>query len=348
MPTNKLHFTIHQTYDLNTQVDKITVLGIRTPSYDVVSRYVNMWNWKKVKFNFANFRLACVSQLPVDPLGVGFEAGQIAPQELVNPMLFKTVTGDTLDAILDIIYNESAAAFNNKDTLTEQRISSVEQGGTPATSPLGAYYKLLGDDSFRQAHPQVGLEATHLVPIVREMLSVRPLTSRSSSNSVSLRPFGYSDALPPQFYGYATPFDASTGEAGYSNSTGKYVNTGNQFLSGGARPMPAFDISGAMLGQTEPQTWPSQVVAVCVMPPAIQKSLYYRCIVSWNITLSEFVPSFRWQLSPDLIFSTSYKNWMDVPVDSGSATAMSLMDDETGILVTEGVENVTKVTENLT
>lgn len=338
MPTNKLHFTVHQTFDLNTQVDKISVLGIRTPSWSLLSRYVEMKNWKKIKFNFANFKIACVSQLPVDPLGVGYEAGQVAPQELVNPMLFKTVTGESFDAMLDVIYNRDASAFDSgwspdTVTLTEQKIA----GFTPSSdlSPVDIYYKLLGDDSFRQAHPQVGLEAHHLVPLVREVLSVRPIVSVSSGTLA--RPFNYRHIGDD----FAPSYNASTGVL----SEEAFTVGANQVMSGSARPMPAFDINGTVFQNGQYISWPTQVCACLVMPPAIQKTLYYRCIVSWNITLSEFIPSFRTNFNANY---NIYHNWTDVPVDSATATALEVMDDSTGIIVTDGLENVNLVTENLT
>lgn len=344
MPTNKLHFTIHQTFDLNTSVDKITVLGIRTPSPQVVSRYVNMQNWKKIKFNYCNFKLACVSQLPVDPLGVGFEAGQIAPQELVNPMLFKTVTGDTISSILDIIYTNT---FDNQDaTLTEQKIEGIDSTGT-ITDPMNAYYTLLGDDSFRQAHPQVGLEAKGLVPLVREMLSTRSLMSLLNG---LVNPYGINDNVNDlELASSATRFYNRNGNMTVGD--GPSVESINYFISGSTRPMPAFDITGTAVGHGSDSVnngkWPVQHVAVCVMPPAIQKSLYYRCIVSWNITLSEFFPSY---LGSNLLGSTPthiYNNWMEVPVDTANATALNLLEDETGIITTGGVDNIRKVTENV-
>lgn len=336
MPTNRLHFTVHQTFDLNTQVDKISVLGIRTPSWTLLSRYVEMKNWKKIKFNFANFKIACVSQLPVDPLGVGFEAGQVAPQELVNPMLFKTVTGESFDALLDVIYNGATSAYDSgwspdSVTLTEQKIAGFTPDST--LSPVQIYYRLLGDDSFRQAHPQIGLEAHHLVPFVREVLTTRPIVGGDIYN----RPYAIQDIGPTG----APAFNASTG----SMSMETFSPVNNQILSGVARPMPAFDICGTIKDNGQYVSWPTQVCAVLVMPPAIQKTLYYRCIVSWNITLSEFIPTFRTGFSNDY---NMYHDWTDVPVDTATATALSLMDDTTGILVTDGIENVNLVTENLT
>lgn len=347
MATNSINLTIHETYDLNTKVDAVTLLAIRTPSYDTVAKYVDIRNWSKIKFNRASFRLACVSQLPVDPLGVGFEAGQIAPQELVNPMLFKTVTGESLGNILDVIYGNNNATQDDGDSLkaleSKEVVVTALNSSEPSfsTSPLDMYYVLLGDDSFRQAHPQAGLTANNLIPLVREMYTTMPLgvtpTGKVGQPGENTTNNNYQ---VPLFDDETGRIWANWGDVGLTGAQGRII-------SGATRPMPAIDtLAGSKLNNAV-QSWPMAYCAVCVMPPAIQKSLYYRCIVSWNITLSGFVPNFRLNAYVGTERAHIYKNWMDVPVDSNTAAAMELWDDG-GLIATDGVENVTMVTQNLT
>lgn len=339
MPTNALHFTINETYDLNTSVDKLTLLAVRTPTIDIVKKYVNLQNWRKVRFNRCSFRLACVSQLPVDPLGVGTEVGQISPQELVNPILFKTVTGESLGGLLDAIYGTGAT--HQGYSLKELKVSNVNGDENNA---LTTYYSLLADDSFRQSHPQVGLTATGMIPLVRNVLSTMPL-GQSQGNPIVADSYdtggvGQNDAVPS--------FDSTTG-----NVTGAYAGGARQasnaqmLISGHTVPLPAFDIApigAGVYASGSTVRWPFSYVCACVMPPAIQKSLYFRCIVSWSVSLLEFAPNFRFPNYPKYD-SPVYQDWIEVPV-SASAQAMNTLDGE-GLLVGDGLDNVQHVTSQV-
>lgn len=345
MVTNSINLTIHETYDLNTKVDAVTLLAIRTPSYKTVEKYVSTRNWQKIKFNRASFRLACVSQLPVDPLGVGFEAGQVAPQELVNPMLFKTVTGESLGPILDVIYGTNATN-DNGDSIKRVDAKEIVEAAlnnntTMSATPLDMYYVLLGDDSFRQAHPQAGLTAHNIIPLVREMYSTMPISntevnyvgvegSNSRNNSYGVGKFDVADGK----------IWANPGTSGLEFSTGRVI-------SGPTRPMPPIDTNAGSKSWNFEQSWPMSYCAICIMPPAIQKSLYYRCIVSWNITLSGFVPQYRQSAYLGTSKSNLYNDWVDRPVDPATAQALQLWENE-GLIATDGAENVNMVAQNLT
>lgn len=346
MVTNSINLTINETYDLNTKVDKITLLAIRTPSFNTVSRYVSPKTWSKIRFNRASFRLACASQLPVDPLGVGFESGQISPQELINPILFKTVTGDSLGSILDVIYGGNAT-HDNGDSLKDLEVGNIvtfHNDGIDdlATDPMAMYYTLLGDTSFRQAHPQVGISAGNIIPLVREVYSTMPL-----ANTVNKRVgvVGYNS--PNNEYGVAQFGDGTV----YANPGSYGISTtesSGRIISGRTVPMPAIDtLAGSKSNTGDPISWPMSYCAICIMPPSVQRSLYYRCIVSWNITLSGFVPNYQ----QDAFFGTKsdnmYNDWIDRPVSEAVATASELWDDS-GLIVTDGMENVSKVTQTVT
>lgn len=344
MPTNRLHFTIHQTFDLNTVVDSMTILAIKTPDIGTIRRYANLTNWKKIKFNSASFKLACVSQLPVDPLNVGTEPGLISPQELVNPMLFKTVTGESINSVLDAIYtvNYGTGVVEQDGALKRVMFDKLVDNSGTSTSPLDVYYTLLGDDSFRQAHPQVGIQAFDLIPLVREVLTMSPLYA--GSNKIG------TDHDNDRISSYRDLPGLGGDGVGSVNISVNAQNPGRAYpklIHGRTLPMPSFDIwpSSKIVGNEQVSIeWPSTYVAVCVMPPAIQKSLYYRCIVSWNITLSEFNPSYNAQAISDS--SHIYADWIDTPVSQGVAAAMELFDNN-GVINTVGAENVRMVTESV-
>lgn len=346
MVTNSINLTIHETYDLNTKVDKVTLLAIRTPSFKTISRYVSPRNWSKIKFNRASFRLACVSQLPVDPLGVGFDSGQISPQELINPILFKTVTGESLGPILDVIYGPSATHEGGSlRDFEASEVNTVVLGDSvvKAANPMNMYYTLLGDDSFRQAHPQQGLVANDLIPLVREMYATMPL-SRTGAGDVGMA----GTSSPNNEYQVAS---FANGVIGAEPSVpGNIQNSAwatGRIISGRTVPMPAIDtMPGSKVWGSDAISYPTTYVGLCIMPPSVMRSLYYRCIVSWNITLSGFVPTFRRTADQSTNVDDMYSDWIERPVSNAVAVASQLWEDD-GLIATDGMENVTKVTENI-
>lgn len=259
-------------------------------------------------------------------------------------MLFKTVTGESINSVLDAIYavNAPSGTVEQDGALKRIMFDRLEDNNGTNSSPLSVYYTLLGDDSFRQAHPQLGLQAFDLIPLVREVLTLSPIYagqkivgSGHNNDNVSM----YRD-LP------------GIGDDGLGsiNISENAVNPGRAYpklIHGRTIPMPSFDIwpTSKIVGNENVSIeWPSTYVALCIMPPAIQKSLYYRCIVSWNITLSEFNPSFNAQYISDP--THIYADWIDTPVSEGVALAMQMFDDN-GVVATVGAENVRMVTESV-
>ena len=82
---------ISETYDLSTQVGKMGLIAVHTHSFHAIS---GAWgglakNHKFMRLVNCDITMACASMLPADPLQIGTEAGDIAPQDMFNPILFK-------------------------------------------------------------------------------------------------------------------------------------------------------------------------------------------------------------------------------------------------------------------
>lgn len=359
MVTNYVSLTINETYDINTLKDKMAVIGIRTPSPGLVSKYIDPKQFKKIKFHSCSIRLASASQLPVDPLGVGFEAGQIAPQDVMNPLLFKAVSGESFSAVLDCIYNgktisqnsdfyyEGTLDVNHVDASTDVAIGMTPEGSDFTASAYDIYYTLLHDGTFRPAHPQQGLVVNDLKPLVRDIHSTMPMATHlnsskwltsgfSSSGTINSRnpaPLAESDGI-----GYVwTDLDGSN--SGY--------NSYNFFMSGGTRPMPAFNTQVA-LGMDNQCAWPFTYVGCLVVPPYKMASLYMRMVVSWHITLSEFIPIFKRGVRGDTDPNWLYADMIQVPVTPATATVSDGLEVKNELLEGSNLDGISYVGSSLT
>nr|WCD56374.1 MAG: capsid protein [Smacoviridae sp.] len=277
MPT----IQIRETYDLSTTVNRMGLIGIHTPSMELLKKLYPgfVLNYKKVKADKMDLALASASLLPADPLQVGVESGEIAPQDLFNPILYRAVSSDSFNTIMNRVY-----AMNDLKSGTSL-VTPGTVGNDPFTSmnSTDVYYSLLSEDGWAKAMPQSGFTMRNVRPLVYEMLntfgnSLMPV-SATSLNTVNL-----------------------------VNNAGNEWNSNNiaQTFRGASRPMPAIPtISGmtsrsAGLSSADQEvvgTWsipvgkvndiPKTFCAVIVLPPAKLHKLFFRITIVWTISFFE-------------------------------------------------------------
>ena len=257
---------ITETYDLRTDVGKMGILGVHTPSTTLIKK---IWgnaikSHRYMRLLGCNVQMACASLLPADPLQVGTEEGSIAPQDLFNPILYTAVSNEGFDRILNRIYENTNVDTGNIGSVNSEDYES---------SATGIYYALLAEGRFKKAMPQAGLEMSGLKPIVFPMLAT---------------------------YGNAFTSDASNGNIGLDYSglgkipgkEGKQLSTGSALMRGRPMDMPAipttavYSTSSATSGTVMDASFPKSFVACIITPPAVLHVLYYRLKITWFIELS--------------------------------------------------------------
>lgn len=264
---------VTQTYDLSTAVNKMGILGIHTPPENLIRRLYGgfLLNYNKFKLDKCDLACACASVQPADPLQVGVQAGDIAPADMFNPILYRTCTNDSFNTIINRVYS-----YSSGQTVQNQSIVTAGTAGSDAFPNLAnqtdVYYALLAEDGWRKAMPQTGFSMTNVVPLVYNVLSQYGQTTPTSlGTNTSVRVTGDLD--------------------------GTFSNTALQsFIRGNAQPMPAlptgYDYNvnagsssdwGTAYRPSEsliPPTW----CGVIIMPPASLHILYFRISISWTIS----------------------------------------------------------------
>lgn len=266
---------VTQTYDLSTAVNKMGILGIHTPPENLIRRLYGgfLLNYNKFKLDKCDLACACASVQPADPLQIGVEAGEIAPADMFNPILYRTCTNDSFNTIINRVYS-----YSTGNTVQNQSLVTSGNQGSDAfpnmANQTDVYYALLAEDGWRKAMPQSGFTMTNVVPLVYNVLSqygnTTPVSITTGSNIASVR---------------------ITTSAG--GSTTENLQT---FIRGNAQPMPALptgyayntDVSsstdwGTAYRPSEaliPPTW----CGVIIMPPASLHILYFRISISWTIS----------------------------------------------------------------
>lgn len=267
--------TLTETYDLSTVKDKMGIIAIRTPSMSSIDK---KWpgfirNFKFVRPLSCNVRVACASALPADPLQIGTSAGKVAPQDMFNPILYKTVSNESWNGLVNRIYGVSGFT----DSLSEVVHVSQDAFSTSPVTPTqstNAYYALLSEPGWAKAAPQAGLSMNNVKPLVWTVLNT--IGAPSSA----------------QFTSPDNTVPAVSANSSVSSAQRAF------FLKGHPQPMPrvatvvsAGDVVNATSSlyegiSTNLGTIPSCYCAVLVMPPSTLHLLYYRLVVSWTVEFS--------------------------------------------------------------
>jgi hypothetical protein len=259
--------------------------------------------------------MACASMLPADPLQVGVEAGDIAPQDMFNPILYKAVSNDAMSNLLNKInaggQTSNTGTWFNKNSVSSQNDVSFNYDATKEIDQFAMYYGLLSDtDGWKKAMPQAGLQMRELVPLTFSLVATQG------------QPGVVGNLGLPTFY---YPSDGFGGEdedkiTAHANSLGRYMR-------GDTRRMPAFDTmvitsGGSFANDARHAIYPAETsgtyptvdaqlhgipavtstsssnliapnldapncfVAAIVLPPAKLNRLYYRLKVSWTVEFS--------------------------------------------------------------
>lgn len=338
---------VSETYDLSTKVNKMGIVGIHTPSGDLISR---MWpglilQHKKFRFVKCDVAMACASMLPADPLQVGVEAGAIAPQDMFNPILYKAVSNESMNqfqAWLSIVQqtNNITGAFNQGSVVDVNDPTFLGEGGTPEFDQFSMYYALLADsDGWRKAMPQAGLVMRGLYPLVFQVVS-----QYSSAPENDAYDAGDNISVPGLSLG--------TSERSPDSQVGTFASVVNRTMRGPSMRMPAIDTSffvgksttdsalvpGGINIDSALDNVPPAYVGMIILPPAKLNQLYYRLKVTWTI---EFT---------GLRSAVDVSNWLNLEsigqlaYGTDYADQSSRMTAKTGMVDTAG-SSITKIME---
>lgn len=201
MATNSVTCSYQEIIDLHTESDRVSVIGIHTPTGDVPKQMFSGFykQFKKMKYLGCSLAMVPAARLPADPLQVSYEAGEptIDPRDMLNPIMFKGCHGNDMGAILNRMYSmgfsdlPNTSAISGASTGFTDRTSSTEIVGFPTAWSTGAnntnenmdpykcvsalYYKALTDNTWMKANPQRGFKKKGLRPLVYNVATTHQL-----------------------------------------------------------------------------------------------------------------------------------------------------------------------------
>lgn len=281
--------SVSETYDLATKPSKMTLIGIHTPTKDIIQKtYPGLcMNSKYCRIVKQDVKIACASMLPASVGEVGLGVDDIAPQDLFNPILYKAVSNDSMST-LEARLAGLSSIYSGGATIDGAQAITSNESVTGLDDEFNVYYALLSNrDGFKTANPQQGLTLTNLVPLVFE---------------------AYYNYGVNQTAGTSSPVDNFNTLS--CADSGLYIRSGSAMhMRGKAHPMPKFNttyLTGADtagnrmqngMGDGYPVNAHIQMptlmpvyTACVVMPPSKRHLLFYRMVVRTTLEFSEVRP----------------------------------------------------------
>jgi len=334
--TEMVTVKISETYDLSTRAGKMSFIAIHTPSLGLAKR---MWGglfeqYKFVRFASCDVAMACASTLPADPLQIGTEAGDIAPQDMFNPILYRACSNDSFNTVLNRISaqvdNTNASGPDDKAniTLAGESVSAQNDPWIDGADQFALYYTLLSDDGWRKSMPQSGMVMRGLYPICFSVLS--------NHGAMSSR---YTARNEASDNAYSTTIMKTTGEVVSSYSSAFPTN----IIRGAPVRMPAMPThlggtNDGVLGEVRPYEAPRCMVGAIVMPPSKLNQLYYRMKVTWTLEFTGLVSSIEWMKLSDIASISEDSYATDYAIQTQSMSVRTDMVDTTGANITKIME----------
>lgn len=286
---------VRETYDLATVKNKMTVIGIHTPRPDIIKRNFPglLMQCKAYRPYACDVRIACASVLPSDPLGVGLAEGDVAPEDLFNPILYKAMSNvgmSQLEARINSLVTEytPGSTLGSGDVAGQSANIEVD-GVTSASDEFPIYYGLLSNaHGWKHANPQSGLEMKGLVPLVHEMVyNIGDNYVNDNGNT------GNGNAVAPSANGSGNITLPALGIRAGAKRMPMINTTTYNALAISPPGFPQYQGAGLSNLPNNVETdvpFLNIVVAGIIIPPSRLHQLFYRMVVEWTIEFSQIRP----------------------------------------------------------
>lgn len=291
MVNKYINATYQEIYDLATSPDKVTIIGIRTPSGSVPQKMLSgLWKqFKSVKYNGCDFIMRATARQPLDPLQVGNTAGsQMDMRDIQNPILFRGCHGESLGSILNDLMGSNSHSFQGDSlNIDESNLADIEN----------FYYQCLTDMSWQKSMPENGFARNGLHPLVYGLSSnVQVNYARSGDVTINGRTFVNDPGT------LATNEDAIDGKLSRVPNMGIQVKSdGSAFLYGGSnffshdlQPLGWLDTENRVGGSAD-DPFPNANIPICYMgilmlPPAYTEGVrqFFRIVITHRFTFKDF------------------------------------------------------------
>lgn len=276
---------VRETYDLHTIKNKMSVIAVHTPSKGIIQRNYPglLMQCKGYRPVSVDIRLACASVLPLDPQGVGLAEGDVAPEDVFNPILYKAVSNRSMSQIELFIHQTLGS--NSPISAKGDSLDGTNNG--ILSNDFNLYYGLLSNThEWKHANPQQGLEMRDIKPLVYEM-NYTLGQAEVSTGSNTPRLIGLNPDATPNLNSGTSPIQKFLGKA---KPMPMLWTTQIQVDQTGENPSvirhrPGFVVDDYNWQVDVPD--PKIYCALLCIPPSRLHQLFYRMVIEWTLEFSQ-------------------------------------------------------------
>lgn len=294
MATNYARASYTEIYDIQTTPNTPTVIGVHTPGMDLPYAMLGGFfkQFKKFRYSHCDISFVPVATLPLDPLQVGFEAGQSPPQDIVNPLLHRAFMGESLGSFFDTYFPQFE--LDTSALGDEQEPASVDWSNYNSTAMASGfttiYYQSISDPHFLKSGVQQGFVRNGLVPLVRRVNSnyqFGPFRNRNDGIFVEAN------------LGNISEFNNVHESVGYDiveqKPVSSFVPESPALFSSGAYPLDWLDTlanvgnSSDVPARADGVAWlPKLYMYFIMLPPSLGTVMYFRMVIKHYFEFKDF------------------------------------------------------------
>lgn len=312
MSTNKAFAKYQEIYDVNTVSNKVSLIGIHTPTGSKPRAMLSGFFTQFRKYKY----IGCsVVGTPAQRLGLNLAqlstaAGQSAvnPKDVFNPALVRGCHGDNLNAALNSIYKGSFQEEGSSLGM-DQFTDSVVPAGSITWESM--YYRMLQDPSFKKFSLSSGIKLKGLHPMVYNVASNTQMLPSEGHTGVGL--LDRDSTTGDITWNDDTFGSIPTGDAGYTRATPQFMTNRLQSLGWMDTRQVLNGNAGAIVpGYT---VLPRIFMAVIVLPPALSDSV----VTSMRFVVTHYFAFKEFNTSLTLEGASEYYDWLTTQTNNSKA-----------------------------
>lgn len=340
--TNFVKATYQEIYDIGTQSERITVLGIHTPQPNDTGNsyhsklYGLFFNYRKFRYAGCSVSIIPAAQLPADPLQVSYEAGEtIDPRDLLNPIMFHGTHGASLSQALNRVFvNTATPTYTDNDdgSLLQQSFLNSQNVPNNTVTPNDLqYYACMSDPTWKKWNVQQGAKLPFMSPRVWKASTVFPIMPQDGNAGNGLNSVDYGKIDTQGRFTDGLGFSSGGLTVPVPGNPVLSADTYNQFLSSGTTRLGWLPTYGFMNAQQSPASnlprtlLPKIFMGIIMLPPSYKQELYFRVIVQHYFEFKDFsAGGLSWSTLP---LRHGYYNWLPASA-TGTALSIDAMEGE--------------------
>lgn len=302
MATNHVYCSYQEVIDLHTEGNHVTVIGIHTPTGNTPRRmFKGLFDqFKQYKYNGCSIKLVPAARLPVDPLNVSVDPGQVLgtavdPRDALNPLMFHGCHGDDMGTILNKLYGTENVISDSIDGLDAPSSGAIlPQGFKDVLERL--YYKALTDNTWKKAGAQRGFMKSGLRPLVYSLAANRQIMPGTQGMPITVDENGNlvqnlgdpMDGWQLEDDTLGMPVNKSTLQLMTPRLTGLgWIDTKN-VLTDDVSFSGLSTLGDGFVAQENYTELPKIFMGVILLPPAYGVEQYFRMIINHSFTFRKF------------------------------------------------------------